>query len=175
MGLAAGLFDAADCPSSARLEIALSALARKLKMRAGMVTVHSGDECRVIAHSGDPRLLAKLVRHGNIPRASIFCGKLKSPGQTLTLDYVSLTEWRKHPAFLERGWESYIGIHCGTQNGSDVVVCFFDPSPRGAPFTTAEKSLLQQLSPWIASLSGEEHPAITPNSVLAAVEIPAES
>ena len=157
VGLAAGLFDASDCPASARLEIALAALARKLGMRGGMVTVQSGGECVIIAQSGDPCFLPiQPGQAGMIPRASVYCGGLTKPGQTLALDYASLTEWRKHPAFLQRGWESYLGVNCSSGESGQMVVCFFDPSPRGAPFTMAERALVQQLAPWIASLVEEE-------------------
>lgn len=153
VGLAAGLFDAEDCPSTSRLEIALSAIARKLGLRAAIVTLHGYERCTVVANAGtDPNLLVGLEPGAKVLRESLYCGSVIARGRSLTIDYASLSEWRRHRAFRGRAWESYIAVHCGLEHGEDVVVAFFDTRPRGRPFTRAERALVEQLAPWVAAM-----------------------
>lgn len=156
VGLAAGLFDSAECPATSRLEIALAAIARKLGLRAGLVTIHGRSTCRIVATAGiEASLLRGLGRGTEVSGASLYFGTLVAKGQSIAIDYASLTEWRRHPACRERGWESCIAVNCGLEQGEDVVVSFFDTSPRGAPFTRSERALIEQLAPWIMAMVGE--------------------
>jgi hypothetical protein len=165
VGLAAGLFDSEDCPATSRLEIALAAISRKLGLRAAIVTVHSRDACRVLATAGsDASLLRGLNCDSVHARDSLYCGTLAVRGQSLAIDYAGLTEWRRHRAYAERGWESYIAVHCGLEQGEDLVVAFFDTVPRDVFFTRAERALVEQLGPWIATMIGDDGAKAKPDS-----------
>lgn len=154
MGLAAGLFEAEDSPVSSRMEIALKAIAKKLGLRAAMVTRHDRNHCAVIASAAEtPQLLRGLERGSVVARSSLFCGSVRDEGSSLAIDYASLSEWRAHGALRERGWESYLGVACGSEG---LVVSFFDSRPRPAPFTRAERTLAEQLGPWISSMVAAE-------------------
>ena len=96
-----------------------------------------------------------LERGAELPRRALYCGTLAAPGQSLAIDYASLSEWRRHPAYAARGWESYIAVNCGLEQGEDIVVSFFDTSPRGAPFTRQERAFMEQLAPWVISMVSE--------------------
>ena len=72
----------------------------------------------------------------------------------VAIEYAGVTVWRHHAAFQERGWESYIAVNCGLEQGEDLVVSFFDSVPRGTTFTRSERALVEQLAPWIASMVG---------------------
>jgi hypothetical protein len=156
MGLAAGLFDSDDCPATSRLEIALAAIARKLGLRAGIVVTHGRTDSTVLATAGvDASLLRGLERGARVPSATLYSDTLLARGQSLAIDYAALSEWRRHPAYEERGWESYIGVNCGLEEGEDLVVSFFDSRPRTVPFSRAERQLVEQVAPWVAAMVGE--------------------
>jgi hypothetical protein len=163
MELAAGLFERDEAPASARMEIALAAISRKLGLRAAIVTRHDHNHCAVIAGSSvHPALLRGLERGSVVARSSLFCGSVRSGDPSLSIDYASLSEWRGHPAQGERGWESFVGVACGTDG---VVVSFFDTRPRTLPLTRAERTLVEQLAPWIAAMVSVDHalsPALHP-------------
>lgn len=160
VSLAASLFDSAECASSSRIEIALAAIARRLRLRAGIVTLHGRNSCRVIAGAGeDQALVNELKREAPISRISVYCGSLQDRGRSLAIDYASLSEWRKHSAYRERGWESYIGVNCGRYRNEEIVVSFFDTVPREQLFDRGEKALVEQLAPWIAVMVTEEFSA----------------
>jgi hypothetical protein len=153
-GLAAGLFEADDASAGERMEIALSALSRKLGLRAAMVTRHGRDHCAVVATAGEqPLLLRGLGRGSVVARSSVFCGSVREGASSLAIDYASLSEWRSHPALRERGWESYLGVACGK---SSLVVSFFDSRPRAAPFTRAERALVEQFAPWLSAVAASD-------------------
>jgi hypothetical protein len=153
VSLAAGLFDAESSPAADRLEVALAAIARKLGLRGAIVTAHGRDHCRVLAASAaDPSLLPGLERGAVLARATLYCGTLRCRGQSLAIDYAGVSEWRSHRAFRERGWQSYVAVNCGLEGGEDVVVAFFDTSPRGTVFSRSERALVEQLAPWVATM-----------------------
>lgn len=153
VGLAAGLFDSADSPSGARMEIALGAVAQRLKVRAGIVTVGGKNGRRVLAcASTDAALVSGLEAGSKLLSNSIYCGTVGANGQLLSIDYASLSEWRKHPACRDLGWECYLGLSCGSGGHENLVVAFFDTLPREQLFTAKEKALLEQLGPWIAAM-----------------------
>jgi hypothetical protein len=155
MGLAAGLFDSEECPATSRLEIALAAIARKLGLRAAMVTLQSGESCTVLATAALNAALLKGIERGTvIQRRTLFCSNLSARGQSLAIDYAGISVWRHHPSFEARGWESYLAVNCGLEQGEDLVVAFFDSVPRGTAFTRSERALVEQLAPWIASMIG---------------------
>lgn len=156
MGLAAGLFDSADSPASARLEIALLAIAKRLRLQGGLVVRLEGDVTRVIASAASStELLEGLGRGAELPRRALYCGSVPAES-TLAVDYASLSEWRKHEACSARGWESFLGVDCGELGGARIVAGFFGNSPRDQLFTRAEAQLLEQMSPWIGALAGQE-------------------
>ncbi|MGZ3651562.1 MAG: hypothetical protein ACXVB9_15755 [Bdellovibrionota bacterium] len=174
VGLAAGLFDADDCPPTSRLEIALDAISRKLGLRGALITRHGRNHCAVLAASStDPALLRGLERGSVISRGSVYCGSLHSAGQCLAIDYASLSEWRGHSAFRERGWESYIAVNCGRSGGEDIVVAFFDFRPRGSIFTRTERVLVEQLAPWISAMVDDKS-ASTSETVISLPELLAQ-
>jgi hypothetical protein len=150
IGLAAGIFDATDSPPSARLEIALAALARRLRLRGALVVYRNGDGCRVIAASG---LLEGLAPGELLSNGETYCGSV-GPNSTLAIDYASLSEWRRHDACRARGWEAFIGLDCGSAGDGRIVVGFFDTAPREKLSTQAELQLLEQMGPWIGALAG---------------------
>lgn len=153
VGLAAGLFDFSDKPANARIEIALKALARKLRLRGALVTAHKEQGCRILAATeSDGTLMADLRLDQTFKREQLFGSSLTEIGQMLVIDYASLSEWRNHAACQEYGWESYVGLNCGEQNGEQIVVSFFDQVPRDQLFNWTEKSLVEQLGPWIAAM-----------------------
>ena len=155
VGLAAGLFDSEECPATSRLEIALAALARKLGLRGAMVTLQSKDSCTVVAMAAmNAELIEGLTRGAAVPRRSLYCGNLNARGQSVAIEYASVSTWRHHAAFQLRGWESYIAVNCGLEQGEDLVVAFFDSMPRETAFTRSERALVGQLAPWIASMVG---------------------
>lgn len=132
------------------MEIALTTIARKLRLRTGIVTLHGAEGGRVLTVVGGE---TELERDGIIRNEDFFCSMLNQPGQLLAIDYASLSEWRKHPACRVRGLESYIGVHCGEQDGMHLVVSFFDPVPRDRLFSANEKTLVEQVGPWIAAMA----------------------
>lgn len=150
IGLAAGIFDAADSPPSARLEIALSAMARRLRLRGALVVYRNGESCRVIAASG---ILEGLTPGAALSNGETYCGSV-SPNKTLAIDYASLSEWRRHDACRARGWEAFVGLDCGEAGDGRIVAGFFDTTPRDHLFTQAELQLLEQMGPWFGALAG---------------------
>lgn len=155
-GLAAGLFDSADSPPSARLEIALLAIAKRLRLKGGIVVRLDGDSMRVVAASAaSEHLLDGLDRGATLPRRALYCGSVPA-GSTLAVDYASLSEWRKHEACATRGWEAFLGVDCGELSGVRIVAGFFDTTPRDQLFTRAEAHLLDQMAPWLGALAGQE-------------------
>jgi len=153
VGLAAGLFDSADSPASARLEIALGAVAHRLKMRAGIITIGGKGQRRVLAVTGTDSSLTSGLEEGSVFRSdSTYCGSIAASGQLLAIDYASLSEWRRHAACREMGWECYLGLSCGDDSEESVVVAFFDTFPREHLFSIKEKALVEHLGPWIASM-----------------------
>ena len=119
-----------------------------------MVTRHDRNHCAVIVSAAEaPQLLRGLERGSVVARSSMFCGSAREGGSSLAIDYASLSEWRAHSALRERGWESYLGVACGNDG---LVVSFFDSRPRPAPFTRAERTLVEQLGPWISSMVAAE-------------------
>ena len=160
MGLAAGLFEADESSPTSRMEIALRAIAKKLGLRAAMVTRHDRNHGAVITAVAEaPELLRGLERGSVVARSSLFCGAVREDGASLAINYASLSEWRAHPALRERCWESYLGVACGNEG---VVVAFFDSRARAIPFTRAEQALVEQLGPWISSLVAAESVRISP-------------
>lgn len=162
-GLAAGLFDCDNSPAHARLEIALAALATKLKVRGAMITIHGAQNSWVAALSDGVGISGLRVAQ-EIQAGTLYSDLLTSPEQILAINYASLSEWRRHPAFLKNGWETYIGVNCGSMNGKAVVVSFFDTVPRVQPFHRMEELLVQQLAPWVAAMLSGYDEIIVPDS-----------
>jgi hypothetical protein len=154
-GLAAGLFDSSDSPASARLEVALLAIARKLRLRGGIVVRIEGEFARVIASVALSESLIEGLAQGTVvSRRALYFGSVPS-GSTLAVDYASLSEWRKHEACIQRGWEAFLGTDCGEAGASRMIAGFFDTSPRDQLFTRAESALLEQMAPWLGTLAQE--------------------
>jgi hypothetical protein len=157
--LAAALFERDEAPATTRMEIALAAISRKLGLRAAIVTRHDHNHCAVIASASEHAALLRGLERGNVvARSSLFCGSVRSGEASLAIDYASLSEWRGHAARGERGWESFVGVACGSEG---VVVSFFDSRPRALPLTRAERTLVEQLAPWIAAMVAGDR-AISP-------------
>jgi hypothetical protein len=155
-GIAASLFDSSEAPASARMEIALLAVARRLKVGAGLVTEQEGSGRIVLASAAsDTRILAGLGRGSVVPQASVYCGSVRENTPPLAINYASSSEWRNHPACRDLAWETYLGIHCEASARKNLVVAFFDSVPREHPFTQAEKNLLEQVGPWIAAMADQ--------------------
>lgn len=153
VGLAAGLFDHSDRSINTRMETALTALVRKLRLKAGMVSVHGENGGEVIAVAGCDASEREELEQGKLAQGGgFFYGHPSRAGQLLAIDYASLSEWRKHPACREQGWEAYLGLNCGERNGRYILVSFFDYVARDQLFSQAEKTLVEQLGPWIAAM-----------------------
>lgn len=150
IGLAAGIFDAADSPPSARMEIALAAMAKRLRLRGALVVYRDQSGCRVIAASG---VLEGLVPGAVLEIGETYCGSV-GPNSTLAIDYASLSEWRRHEACRVRGWEAFVGMDCGDAGEGRIVAGFFDTTPRDHLFTQDELQLLEQMGPWFGALAG---------------------
>lgn len=153
LGLAAGLFDSADSPPSARLEIALAAIAKRLGMRGGLVMLREGGTCRVLACAAPAA--EGLLRGRILARSETYCGSV-TEGTPLVIDYASLSEWRKHEACSLRGWESFVGVDCGGHEDIRFVAGFFDTAARDQLRSRSELQLLEQMAPWIGALAAEE-------------------
>ncbi len=162
-GLAAGLFDADHSPAGARLEIALLALAARLKVRGAMISVQGEGAIRIAALS-DPAAISGLRCGQTVVENSLYNGALAARDELLVINYASLSEWRRHPAHRERGWETFLGINCGVLRGENVVVAFFDTAPRETPFSRSEELLVRQLAPWVAAMLGHEREIFVPRS-----------
>jgi hypothetical protein len=149
--LTATFFEPEQAVPADRIKSALAAMARKLQLRGGMAILQTPSSTRILAVTGsDYSLVGGLAAGDEIQLASVYCSSLPEKGQALTIDYASLSEWRRHRAFRERGWESYIGA-CGiSAHGSKITVAFFDSVPRDQLFSFSEKALVEQLVPWIA-------------------------
>ena len=148
--LATIFFDQDSSSAEDRVQLVLQTIARRLGLRGGMIALHGRDHCRILAlFSSAPELASGLDPGRIVARRSLYCGVLQSQGDSLAIDYASLSEWRRHPALFARGWESFLAVNCGLEQGQDVILSFFDSSPRANVFSHAEITLVEQLAPWI--------------------------
>ncbi len=148
----ASLLDPEEMPDG-RIIKALSSIAKKLRLRAALVTVGTGTERQVLAsYAQDPSLIAGFGKGMVLNGRSLYCGSLANRPQILAIDYASLSEWRSHSACRDLGWETYFGVCVERVGDQSVVVAFFDTIPREKPFSKMDSLLLEQLGPLIAAM-----------------------
>lgn len=138
---------------SERLEQALNTGARKLGLAHGMVALHSGEGCVVLGLVSNEGWDPVGIRAGQpAARGQLYCGMMSESNPSLAIDFASLSEWRRHPAFRQFGWEAYLGCRVELGGGEGLTIGFFHSRPRAALFSRAEKDFVSQLAQWIAAM-----------------------
>ncbi len=144
-------------PPAQRLELALKAGMRHLQLGFAMLTEHEGDHCQVLAATSQGYLQhPSLDPSQKLPRSLLYCGHLKPGREMICIDFASLSEWRKHPAFTEYGWETYIGARVALPSGAALAIAFIDSRPRDLLFSLHEKEFVRQLSVWLGGVLQNE-------------------
>lgn len=144
-------------PLSERIDLVLGAAAKRLGLTHGMVTLRRGSliEIRNLVSIGYDK--SRFLTAGmTLDSARFLCGSLRVGRAAITIDFASLSEWRKHPAHAEMGWETYIGAGCELRDGEWISVSFFQSVPRDNLYSPSEKAFVTNLANWVATLHGRE-------------------
>lgn len=162
--MAEGLFDRdVSTPLSGRIDLVLGAAARRLGLTHGIVTVRRGsltEICNLVSLGYDKSRF--LTVGSTVERSRFFCGVLRSGRPTITIDFASLSEWRKHPAHVDLGWETYIGAGCEIDEGEWITVAFFQSVPRDNLYSASEKAFVMNLANWVATLRRRDRISMGP-------------
>lgn len=139
-----------------RIEAALHVGCEKLGVPNAIVTLQQGENCCVqnvasLDGSGDRFVVGQVL-----PRSLLFCGMLGRERDALAIDYAGISDWRRHSAHADLGWESYIGVRRELSNGDGLTIAFYHSRSRESLFNAAEKKLAGQLGDWVAAILERE-------------------
>lgn len=145
-----------------RMELALRTGIKKLGLSSGIISLHRGPECKVLSLQSEGYEIPKGIECGQkIAGRRIFCGEIKGDGEVLAIDFASLSEWRRHSAYQQLNWESYIGTRVRLDAESFLTVGFFNSRSREHLFSKQEKEFVNQLGRWIAAVvQREKHSSV---------------
>jgi hypothetical protein len=150
------LFERHGMSSVGRIEAALHMGCEKLGLPNAIVTLRQGESCCVqniasLDGSGDRFVVGQVL-----PRSLLYCGMLGLERTSLSIDYAGISDWRRHPAHADLGWESYIGVRRELSTGEGLAIAFYHHRSRESLFTAAEKRLVGQLGDWVAAILERE-------------------
>jgi hypothetical protein len=91
-----------------------------------------------------------------LPRSLLFCGMLSRERASLAIDYAGISDWRRHPAHADLGWECYIGVRRELSTGEGLTIAFYHSRSRDTLFSPGEKKLVGQLGDWVAAILERE-------------------
>lgn len=154
-GIATSLFEQAGevITQDIRIESALKAGASRLDLGHGMLIRHVGENCQILSMASTGYSKPHPFNVGEeVPSNLLFNGHLNKTREIITIDFASLSEWRKHPSHRDMGWESFIGLYQEGVLEHPVSICFFDSRPRDHLFGKTEKDFVLQLSKWIFTI-----------------------
>lgn len=142
--------------SETKLREILTLGSQKLNLRYGLVCAQSESGVKILAHSTSGYWPFQFKTGDSLSSEAFFCGRLNSARETIMIDFASLTDWRKHPAYHQLGIETYMGAYL-PEAGTGISISFFDTTPRDHLFGRTDKEFLRQLGTWVSShLRGRE-------------------
>ncbi len=168
-GVTQGLFEhhGPQVPQD-RVETALRTGMRRLGLSHGLIAFHQGENCTIL-HAVSDSYEMPFSPGAIISRKQIFCGVMAQGRDSLVIDFASLSDWRKHAAYQDLGWEAYIGVRIALAEGGWITIGFVSSYPRDSLFSRSEKEFVGQLSQWIFALLQREK-AIAPPTFARAEE-----
>lgn len=139
-----------------RIESALHIGCEKLGLPNSIVLLQQGENCCVqnvasLDGSGDRFVVGQVL-----PRSLLFCGMLSRERSSLSIDYAGISDWRRHPAHADLGWESYVGVRRELSTGEGLTIAFYHSRSRDTLFSAGEKKLVGQLGDWVAAILERE-------------------
>lgn len=139
-----------------RIEAALHMGCEKLGVPNSIVLLQQGANCCVQNVASLDGSEFRFVVGQILPRSLLFCGMLGRDRPSLAIDYAGISDWRRHPAHAELGWESYIGVRRELSTGEGLTIAFYHSRSREALFSPGEKKLVGQLGDWVAAILERE-------------------
>lgn len=144
-----------------RIERLLRTTSERLGLRHGFLFLHNGDRCRLLSRAISGYSTHAPLHPGEVvDRKKIYCGLLSEKRPVIAIDVASLSEWRRHKACVELGWEAYIGAHIALGNGLSASIAFTDSRPRDKLFSRSEREFVRQLGTWIGQMLENEVAAV---------------
>jgi hypothetical protein len=154
-GIATSLFEQAGetITQDVRIESALKAGATRLGLGHALLLRHMGENCQILSMASTG--YAKPLRFHlgeEVSRNLLFNSHLSKTREMITIDFASLSEWRKHPSHRDLGWESFIAHYQEGVLEHPISLCFFDSRPRDHLYGKQEKDFVVQLGKWVFTI-----------------------
>lgn len=80
-----------------------------------------------------------------------YCSATVFTNEPVAFEHAGITEWRRHPSYLEHRMEAYIGVRIVVDGGLYGTLCFSSPAPRHSSFSSADLEVLKLMSQWVGN------------------------
>jgi hypothetical protein len=155
--LAEGLFEqhgeAESLSAEKRIQTILNAGMKRLELRSAFLFLHTEEKSRIVGSASIAYAAKKALQLGaELKRGQTYCSLLSEQRRTIAIDAASLSEWRRHHACQEFGWESYLGVFIPLEQGLSASLVFADSHPRDKLYSMAEKEFISGLASWCGAL-----------------------
>jgi len=97
--------------------------------------------------STHPAFLVGLVK--NLDQT--YCSAAIFSNEPLALENVGITQWNKHPTYINYKLETYIGVRVMVEGSLYGTLCFASTEPRKTSFRPADFEILKLMSQWVGN------------------------
>ncbi len=91
------------------------------------------------------------------PLARTYCSITLQSSEPVGFEHAAMSEWCRHPAYLEHKLEAYLGIRVEIDGRVFGTLNFISPEPRTLLFMNTDSEILKLMAQWIGSEIGRQH------------------
>jgi len=152
--VALGIFELENPDSiDERLQLALKIGTNRLGLTGGIIARHKSGACTLLEIISEDAPRSSPACKGEVVASRrLFCGEMSDDHSLLVVDAASQSQWKRHAAFQQLGWEAYIGSRAPLSDGESLTLGFFQSRARDQEFAEVDREFVVQLTRWVAAV-----------------------